>query len=375
MRLSRQRIFGLPWLVREEWTHCTKFRACGLTVRIGNRAVEDRLAALEKKAILDSGWWDPLWYVKTYGHDMTRSQALDYWYSTGWRKGEDPGPRFSLAKCPTDLCGDENPLVAYLNRRIMFFTAVGNAYKRPDDGARAAAYLAGRASRKAAGVVYTCVTGGYDDIREIAAPGHIAPDWDYVCFTDDPALVAEGRIGVWEMRPLAFSELDLTRNNRWHKMHPHVLFPDYGASIYVDANVNVLSPKLFETVAAAGRPFVLPRHFENQCVYREYDNVLTGKIDDAATVLRERKVLEDSGMPRNYGLAENNVLYRRHHEKEIVAVDEEWWRMVRDYSKRDQLSLAWLFWKKGWKLEDMTFENTRLQPHDFLVFSHIGSKR
>jgi len=373
MKTGKRRILGLPWLVREDWTHGTKIRVFGRTFRFWRREIESRLAAMEKRLVRESGWWDPLWYVKTYGHDMTRSEALDYWYETGWRKGEDPGPCFSLAKCPMHLCGDENPLVAYLNRRVMFFTATGNVHKGPGDASRVRAYWERHEGRKATGVVYTCVTCGYDDIAEIAAPGYIAGDWDYVCFTDDAALADKGRVGVWQMRPLAFSELDPTRNNRWHKMHPHALFPEYDAGIYIDANVNVLSPMLFETVRAADRPFLLPRHFENQCVYAEFREVLRAGKDDAATVERQLKMVRDSGMPRNYGLAENNVLYRRHHEEAIVATDEEWWRMVRDHSKRDQLSLVWLFWRNGWRLEDMTFENARLLPRDFLVFSHAGS--
>ena len=339
-----------------------------------NRAPTARIEALEKRLILESGLWDPLWYVRTYGHDLTREEALDHWYREGWRKGEDPSPRFTLAYYYPSVYGDENPIIAYLGKKV-FFTAAGNVFRRPDDAARAAAYLARRPSRRAKGVVYTCVTGGYDDLHEIAVPGHVADDWDYVCFTDDAGLVAEGRVGVWEVRPLAFSELDPTRNNRWHKTHPHVLFPDCAESLYVDANVNVLSPMVFDLAARRNLPFLLPRHFSGQCVWGEYRNVLARGIDDPARVTAELRLLEASGMPRNFGLGENNVLYRRAHEPEIVALDEEWWSLIRDYSKRDQLSLMWLFWKRGWRFEDHSFENTRYLPDDFLVFAHKGTIR
>lgn len=339
------------------------------------RALQDRVEWIEKRMIRDSGLWNPLWYVRTYGHDMTRSQALDYWYREGWLKGEDPSPLFTVAYYFPRQSENCNPLVSYLEHRRVFFTAAGNVYRRPDDAVRAAAYLTGCAGRRAKGVIYTCVTGGYDDLREIAVPGFIAMDWDYVCLTDDAELVREGRIGVWEMRPLAFTELDLTRNNRWHKTHPHVLFPGYAESIYIDANVNVRTPFLLETIRRLDRPLVLPRHFDRQCVYDEYDEVLRFGFDDRARIGRERELLEKSGMPRNYGLAENNILYRRHCEADVVALDEDWWSLIRDYSKRDQLSLMWLFWKRGWKLEEMSFENARLLPDDFLVFAHKGTPR
>ena len=339
------------------------------------QALTERVEWLEKRMIRESGLWDPVWYVRTYHHDMTCGEALDYWYREGWRKGEDPSPFFTVAYYPSSKCDEANPIVAYLERRKLFFTAGGNVYRRPDDAARAAAYLAGRASRRAKGVVYTCVTGGYDDIRETAVPGFIAPDWDYVCLTDDAELVRAGRVGVWETRPLSFTELDLARNNRWHKTHPHLLFPEYDESIYVDANVNVRTRYLFDVIRRLDRPFVLPRHFDGVCVYGEYRSVLELGFDDEGPVSRERELLEKSGMPRNYGLGENNVLYRRHSEGEIAALDEEWWSLIRDYSKRDQLSLMWLFWKRGWKLEEMSFENTRLLTDDFLVFAHKGTRR
>ena len=374
---KRFRIFGIPLgsFCETDRGTCRKIRILGIPFTFRTRRLEERLEALEKKLIRESGLWDPLWYVKTYGYDMTRSEALDHWYRTGWLKGEKPSARLDADCYPPEDCCGRNPILAHLLGDRMFFTAGSNTLKRSDDASRVESYLSGRAARKAKGVVYTCVTGGYDDIREIAAPGFVAADWDYVCFTDDAALVAEGRVGVWEMRPLAFAELDGTRNNRWHKTHPHTLFPEYAESVYIDANINVRTRYLFDAIRRLNRSFVLPRHFEGLCVYREYRNVLEQGIDDAERVTRERELLEKSGMPRNYGLGENNVLYRRHGEPEVAALDEEWWSLVRDYSKRDQLSLMWLFWKRGWKLEEMSFENARLLPDDFLVFAHKGTPR
>jgi len=346
----------------------------GLASRRETRELAKRVEAIEKRQIVDSGFWDPLWYVRTYGHDMTRAQALDHWYREGWRKGENPGPRFDVSVYAKYLSEGENPLLAYLNpwKLPPLQPCRGNPHGRWDDARRIADYWAQRAERKPRGVVYTCITGGYDDLRDIAAYDYIAPEWDYVCFTDDAALVAERRVGIWEVRPLAFSELDLGRNNRWHKLHPHVLFPDMEESVYVDANIDILSPALFDDIDRIGGDFVLPRHFGNQCIYAEFRDVLKFGKDDAATVERQLQAVRDSGMPPNYGHAENNVLYRRHARPDVVALDEEWWRLVRDGSRRDQLSLMWLFWKRGWRVEDRTFENTRLRPRDFLVFGHRG---
>ena len=340
--------------------------------------LERRVEDVEKRMIVDSGYWDPLWYVRTYGHDLTQSQALDHWYRVGWRKGENPSPRFDVTFYSKHAPKDRNPLLSYLNPWdvLPFQPRKGNAPAGDDADRRVAAYLAARktAGHRPRGVIYTCITNGYDDLWDIFVYGHVAMEWDYVCFTDDAKLVSEGRVGIWEVRPLAFTELDAGRNNRWHKTHPHVLFPDVCESVYIDANIDILSPALFDDIARIGGEFVLPRHFNNQCIYSEFRDVLRRGIDDRETVERQCRMIEESGMPRNYGHAENNVLYRRHNEPGIVELDEEWWRMIRDHSKRDQLSLSWLFWRRGWRIEDMMFENTRLRPRDFFVFGHRGGE-
>ena len=341
------------------------------------REIERRVESVEKRIIANSGFWDPLWYVRTYGYDLSCPKALDQWYREGWRKGEDPSPRFSVSESLPYVPKGVNPLLAFLNpwEKFPIPPRRGNVPKGPSDVCRVEGYRRQQLLRRPRGVIYTCVTGGYDDLQGIASYGYIAPEWDYVCVTDDPALVAAGRMGIWDVRPLTFSELDGARNNRWHKTHPHVIFPDAQESIYIDANIDILSPALFADIDRIGGDFVLPRHFKNQCVRSEFADVLKWDLDNRETVERQRRMVEESGMPRNYGQTENNVIYRRHNEPGIVDLDEEWWRMIRDHSKRDQLSLSWLLWRRGWRIEDMTFENTRLRPRDFFVFAHKGTPR
>lgn len=42
--------------------------------------------------------------------------------------------------------------------------------------------------KKVRSVVYTCLTGGYDSLKEHR---YIDNDWDYVCFTDNKELLAQ----------------------------------------------------------------------------------------------------------------------------------------------------------------------------------------
>ena len=77
-------------------------------------------------------------------------------------------------------------------------------------------------------------------------------------------------------------------------------------------------------------------------------------------------------MPRNYGFCENNILYRKHNNDIIKKIDEEWWYMVKNYAKRDQLSLCYLLWKYGFNIKEMNINNSRKDHKNFQVLNHAA---
>jgi len=235
-------------------------------------------------------------------------------------------------------------------------------------------YIEHQEHRKADLVVYTCITNDYDNIHEISAHRYVNLDADYVCFSDNDTLVKQRRVGIWQIRPLQFRELDSTRNNRWHKFMPHMLFPEYKRSIYIDANIDILTPWLFEEFEKRQIPFMLPRHGWRDCVYNEYDTVISLFLDDLNRVKDELKLIRKAKMPKKFGHTENNILCRDHHNQQIIKIMDEWWDMVVTYSRRDQLSLCYLLWKHGFKLSEMTFTNARVDTDDFCVFRHSKAK-
>lgn len=250
-----------------------------------------------------------------------------------------------------------------------------NKYKSDSDEQTISEYLKYKKTRKAKGVLYTCTTNDYDDIYEIKTYKYIDKDWDYVFFTDNEEHIKLGQIGIWEVRPLQYTELDNTRNNRWHKLNPHILFPDYEQSIYIDANIVILTDHLFKQIEKKNLSFILPKHFKNKCIYQEYKDVLKLELDKKDLINKELDLIKQAGMPKNYGFCENNILYRKHNDDIIRKIDEEWWYMVKNYAKRDQLSLCYLLWKYGFKIKDITFKNSRLDSKNFFVMSHKKGRK
>ncbi len=194
-------------------------------------------------------------------------------------------------------------------------------------------------------IVYTCITGGYDDVPQHK---YIAPDWDYILFTDNADLIRAGHIYHWTVRPLMFDKMDNVRNNRWHKINAHILFPNYEYSLYLDGNIIINDKKVFDNLKqfiANGIKIAIPLHPKRDCIYAEAEEIKKHHIDYTKIVNAQIRYLKREKYPAHYGLFENCILLRRHND--IVPVLESWWTMVCKYSKRDQLSGPYVIWKYG----------------------------
>lgn len=263
-----------------------------------------------------------------------------------------------------------NIRIALLAKKIQHQTY--NKYKSDIDIQQIEEYLLYKKTRQAKGVVYTCTTNDYDDIHEIEIYKYIDKDWDYVFFTDNEEHIKQGQIGIWEVRPLQFTELDNTRNQRWHKVNAHKLFANYEKSIWIDGNVVNLSDYIFRVANNLSDTEVIkiPKHFKNNCIYQEYKDVLKLELDKKDLIDKELDLIKQAGMPRNYGFTETNILIRRHNSQNMTQLQEEWWSFIEKYSKRDQLALMYLLWKYNIKTRDVLIKNTRLDAKDFYVMAH-----
>ena len=195
------------------------------------------------------------------------------------------------------------------------------------------------------GAVYTCIAGGYDNLLRLKCRD---PRWDYVCFTDNPAMLCRPEHNGWKIRPLKFSSLDNVRNARWHKLHPHELFGEYRYSIWIDGNVQVRSSLLYDTAdkfIESGETLFVPQHPQRDCVYEEAKTILEMSKDSPEVVNGQLEFLRSQGMPEHAGLHETNVIFRRHDDASVIAMMEDWFSYVERFSRRDQLSFDFVLWK------------------------------
>jgi hypothetical protein len=332
-----------------------------------------------RQEVLDSGLWDEKWYLSEYYEHYAASKRrrarnelffpLDYYLQEGWNLGHEPS---KVLPIQIDQKSVGCSKIEYFLNRLRFdgYHFDENIWV-PSEG-QIRDYVNQKQLRTSKKVIYTCIAGRYDDLMQ---PYFISAEWDYVCFTDDPDLIAKQHVGVWQIRPMLNMQPNSVRANRWHKMHPHVLFEEYDESIYVDGNVNIISDYIFEQIAKREVDILLPRHFVRNCVYQEIHALLQRSVtsdEDKSLLAAQRDFLKQVGFPTEFGLSENNLIYRRHHGDRVLKLMHDWWAMYQEYSCRDQATLAYVFWRNGIPLRGHMFANCRVNYRDFWVMKHAG---
>ena len=222
-------------------------------------------------------------------------------------------------------------------------------------------------------VIYTVVVGGYDEIRQ---PAEVDDRFDYVLFSDER--VGE-YVGVWEVRAIPFEGTTPFLLSRYVKCLPAKVLAEYEASLYVDANVRILTSWVynrFVELVGRGVEWAGVRHPDQQCVYDEMCAIVQLRWVLDSEVAGWYGKIKNDGFPGKYGLYENNVIFRCH-TKTVERVGELWWWTLEIDCKRDQFSLMYALWRV---LPTMDFfllngECPRIGSKHFAYYEHNPHKR
>lgn len=192
-------------------------------------------------------------------------------------------------------------------------------------------------------VVYTALTGNYDDVHEIL---YKEDDVDYLLFTNNSSLKSK----TWQVK-LVESDLDNVLLSREIKMLPNnYLGDEYGSSIYIDANA-VIYGELSELTRylGEGKSFAVSRHGERVSVKDEVDAVVQIIGVDKMDAEEQYRHYVAEGFVDNMGLAECNILVRSHNQQAVIELMNLWWNEFKSGVKRDQLSLIPCIQKSNFK--------------------------
>lgn len=187
-------------------------------------------------------------------------------------------------------------------------------------------------------IIYTCITNNKDnELPSIP----IVKGCKYIYFSDK-----DYKNKDWEHRPLWFEHVDPRRVARWHKVNSHLLFPVEEFVLWVDGNIIMdKNPLEFKKLLEATDLFILTmKHPIRNCLYEEFRAVHQYRLDDYEVLRKQENKYLKEGMPRDDGLPETCVFLRKH-TKKCEEFNESWWNEIKNYSKRDQLSITYVLWK------------------------------
>lgn len=222
--------------------------------------------------------------------------------------------------------------------------------------------------------VFTCIVNGYDDLRQ---PLVVDPQCDYYCLS----LEEPDRPGIYRWIDIShkipeYLKSDFTRINRYCKLHPHLFFPQYNYSVYIDGKIVILTEIAHLLcrigkigIASYGMPFAEDIYEHAVSIYLR--NGL-GEENGREKIKSQMKRYVEEGFPRFFGLTENGVMVRQHNDKNCIRVMETWWNEILHNSRRDQLSFMYALWKNGFSLSDIGYidDTFRKGPEFHVLPSH-----
>lgn len=215
-------------------------------------------------------------------------------------------------------------------------------------------------------VVYTAVFGNYDNVPVVN------PEWDcdFICFTDNPDLVSTG----WQVVKVQLNGEHPAQANRRYKMLPHKYLCNYDRSLYVDGNIRIVADPspLFQKYLDNGI-IAIPKHPIRNCAYEEALACIARDLVNKVTVEQQMARYAAQGFPKKYGLTANGIILRNHFDKNIIVLMMAWWGEYCSGGGRDQLSLAYLIWKKNIDIAIMA-ENAWNENKYFRIGLHCAQK-
>lgn len=188
-------------------------------------------------------------------------------------------------------------------------------------------------------VVYTAIIGDYDHLID---PRYIDESCDYICFTDNYSLKSD----IWRIIYIEQEEPGNTRNARKYKILPHKFLNEYNESVWIDGNFEIVgSIRAYIKEFSNNSPILCINHPQRDCIYYEADACIKLNKDNEDIITEQVNRYKNELYPDNNGMIASGILYRKHNDKELINIMEQWWDELKSNSKRDQLSFNYVCWK------------------------------
>ena len=218
------------------------------------------------------------------------------------------------------------------------------------------------------GVIYTAVTGGYDDFRTI----FYDDNFDYICFTDFN--FGHKVPYPWKHIRLPPSKLNNKDLARYCKLNPHLLLPNYDISVWIDGNI-LIKKEIYKYVHSVlmDNEVASYEHWWRDETEQEFYACATQGFDLVWRLKKQYLRSKDEGYKSNI-FFENNVIFRRHNNINVVKMQNIWWREYLKGGKRDQYSFTYAAFISNVEIFSLGKHDPRISKIYFDYREHIKKR-
>lgn len=188
-------------------------------------------------------------------------------------------------------------------------------------------------------VVYSCIFGDTDPIREPVNPGNTR----FVMFTDQP--IASKHWEIVRVPKLTAPK----RESRKYKQPSHLTFRDADATLWIDAAFTLKVDPL-EILARYPQEFVGFRHHKRNRITDEAPAIVRAGKGKADAINAQLAAYQAEGWDRDtnpqQAITNGGFMLRRHTDR-VKRFNILWHGEVQSRTLRDQMSLDYCAWKVG----------------------------
>lgn len=187
--------------------------------------------------------------------------------------------------------------------------------------------------------------------------GDIAPEYHTKLFIDknvDYYLFTDKDISIKNFKVIKITkklENDNTRSARYIKVCGHPILSEYDYLIWMDSR---LSPKfenghklIKEHLINHNSDIAFFKHYCRDCVYDEALDIINLKKDYKDMVENQMDKYKKNNYPEKNGLFETTFYIKNNKNIYIKNLMDEWWEEIKNFSRRDQLSINYLSFKNN----------------------------
>jgi len=191
-------------------------------------------------------------------------------------------------------------------------------------------------------IIYTAIFDNYDNLHE---PLVFIPDTEHICFSN---YIRRNTKSAWRIKKVDLP-LDGFRKNRYYKINCHKELPKDEIIVYIDPTFMVT--KDFSHLVEkwlGNNDIALMNHPKRKTIYEEANYLIRAKPHKLDSIDIVKKQMDKF---RTDGLIDDRVVQGgfivRRNTKELGNLNKVWWDIVKNYSKRDQLSFSYASEKSG----------------------------